>query len=64
MLALSCTSSACSVLRWLLGLALAPLMSAELAFCAVIEERSLYDELTGYAEYAVHVRYRLIPFIW
>jgi len=52
------------VLRWLLGLALAPLMSAELAFCAVIEERSLYDELTGYAEYAVHVRYRLIPFIW
>jgi len=31
---------------------------------AVIEDRFLRDHLTGYAEYAARVRWRLIPAIW
>jgi protein-S-isoprenylcysteine O-methyltransferase Ste14 len=29
-----------------------------------IEDRMLHDELTGYADYAATVRYRLIPGAW
>lgn len=29
-----------------------------------LEDRTLQDELTGYADYARQVRYRLFPFIW
>jgi protein-S-isoprenylcysteine O-methyltransferase Ste14 len=30
----------------------------------IMEDRTLMRELEGYPEYARHVRYRLIPFIW
>lgn len=30
----------------------------------VLEDRSLHTELAGYAEYAQHVRYRLLPGVW
>jgi protein-S-isoprenylcysteine O-methyltransferase Ste14 len=29
-----------------------------------LEDRPLYEELPGYAEYAQRVRYRLLPGIW
>jgi protein-S-isoprenylcysteine O-methyltransferase Ste14 len=29
-----------------------------------LEDRTLHDELTGYAEYAERVRYRLLPRVW
>ena len=35
-----------------------------LARRAVLEERTLRNELHGYADYMTHVKYRLIPFIW
>jgi protein-S-isoprenylcysteine O-methyltransferase Ste14 len=35
-----------------------------LARRAVLEERTLKKELTGYAAYVSKVRYRLIPYIW
>jgi protein-S-isoprenylcysteine O-methyltransferase Ste14 len=47
-----------------LGLALAPVLAAVLAFRAILEERTLRAELAGYTEYAARVRYRLIPGIW
>jgi len=28
------------------------------------EEKVLCQELSGYAEYCVHTRFRLIPFVW
>ncbi|MBV9341792.1 MAG: isoprenylcysteine carboxylmethyltransferase family protein [Acidobacteria bacterium] len=31
---------------------------------AVLEERALHEELTGYSEYMVRTRYRLVPFVW
>jgi len=31
---------------------------------AALEDRTLHGELTGYAEYAQRVRYRLIPYVW
>ena len=46
------------------GLALAPVITVLLAARAVLEERTLARELDGYAEYAVRVRYRLIPLVW
>ncbi|MCW4039591.1 MAG: isoprenylcysteine carboxylmethyltransferase family protein [Candidatus Bathyarchaeota archaeon] len=33
-------------------------------FRTFLEDRTLMEELCGYSEYAVHVRYRLFPFIW
>jgi protein-S-isoprenylcysteine O-methyltransferase Ste14 len=30
----------------------------------ILEDRTLQNELPGYAEYARRVRYRLIPGIW
>jgi len=35
-----------------------------LARRAVLEEATLSKELSGYADYKAHVRYRFIPFIW
>lgn len=46
------------------GLAAAPLLIAVLAVRAVMEERTLCDELPGYRDYAARVRYRLAPWIW
>jgi protein-S-isoprenylcysteine O-methyltransferase Ste14 len=31
---------------------------------AVLEERTLRDELHGYADYMTQVKYRLIPYVW
>ncbi len=47
-----------------LGLALAPLLIAAVAFRAVLEERLLSAELDGYAAYAARVRWRLVPWVW
>ena len=30
----------------------------------LLEDRALHEELAGYAEYARHVRYRLLPGVW
>ncbi len=46
------------------GVAAVPVLVLGLAFRAVGEERMLRRELDGYADYARHVRYRLIPGIW
>jgi protein-S-isoprenylcysteine O-methyltransferase Ste14 len=46
------------------GLAIVPIMSALLAFRAMMEERMLKAELDGYPEYAARVRYRLLPMVW
>jgi protein-S-isoprenylcysteine O-methyltransferase Ste14 len=35
-----------------------------LARRAILEERTLQNELRGYADYMTQVKYRLIPFIW
>ena len=34
------------------------------AWRAVLEERTLRDELPGYREYMGHVRYRFVPHVW
>jgi protein-S-isoprenylcysteine O-methyltransferase Ste14 len=47
-----------------LGLALAPLLIAAVAWRAVMEERVLIAELDGYAAYAGRVRWRLVPGLW
>ncbi len=47
-----------------LGLAMAPLLIAAVAFRAVLEERLLSAELDGYAAYAERVRWRLVPRVW
>jgi protein-S-isoprenylcysteine O-methyltransferase Ste14 len=46
------------------GLAAAPVLIAVLAVRAVMEERTLDNELPGYRDYAARVRYRLVPWIW
>jgi protein-S-isoprenylcysteine O-methyltransferase Ste14 len=46
------------------GLVLSPILIAMLALRAVMEERMLRERLEGYADYAAHVRYRLVPLIW
>jgi protein-S-isoprenylcysteine O-methyltransferase Ste14 len=46
------------------GLAAAPVLAALLAARAVLEERTLANELPGYREYAARVRYRVIPRVW
>jgi protein-S-isoprenylcysteine O-methyltransferase Ste14 len=46
------------------GLAAAFASIGILAVRAVLEERTLVDELPGYRQYAERVRYRLIPGIW
>jgi protein-S-isoprenylcysteine O-methyltransferase Ste14 len=47
-----------------LGLAVLPLLAVMLAVRAVLEERLLCSGLPGYAEYAVRVRWRLVPGLW
>jgi protein-S-isoprenylcysteine O-methyltransferase Ste14 len=46
------------------GLAAAPLLIAVMAVRAILEERMLADELPGYRDYVMRVRYRLIPGVW
>ena len=40
------------------------LMGLLLVFRTVLEDKTLHNELSGYAEYAEHTRYRLLPGIW
>jgi protein-S-isoprenylcysteine O-methyltransferase Ste14 len=47
-----------------MGLAVAPVFIAAIAWRALGEERMLRASLPGYAEYAGRVRYRLIPRVW
>jgi protein-S-isoprenylcysteine O-methyltransferase Ste14 len=47
-----------------IGLAMAVLLVMLLAVRAVLEERTLADELAGYREYAARVRYRFVPHLW
>ncbi|MGX4770787.1 methyltransferase family protein [Bradyrhizobium guangdongense] len=46
------------------GLAIAPILVLLIAVRIRIEERTLIAGLSGYADYAVRVRYRLIPGVW
>jgi protein-S-isoprenylcysteine O-methyltransferase Ste14 len=46
------------------GLLVLPLFLAGLMPRAVMEERMLMRELSGYADYTMRVRYRFIPGIW
>ncbi|GAB9130459.1 protein-S-isoprenylcysteine O-methyltransferase Ste14 [Bradyrhizobium diazoefficiens] len=46
------------------GLAMEPLFLALLAVRIRIEERTLREGLPGYADYAMRVRYRLLPGVW
>jgi protein-S-isoprenylcysteine O-methyltransferase Ste14 len=39
-------------------------VSAVLAVRTAREDRTLRDELPGYVDYAAHVRYRLVPWVW
>ncbi len=47
-----------------LGVASELLLIAAVARRAVLEERTLQQELPGYDEYMTRVRYRLIPEVW
>ncbi|SFO66333.1 Protein-S-isoprenylcysteine O-methyltransferase Ste14 [Bradyrhizobium sp. Ghvi] len=46
------------------GLAIAPILVLLIAVRIRIEERTLTAGLSGYADYAARVRYRLIPGVW
>jgi protein-S-isoprenylcysteine O-methyltransferase Ste14 len=46
------------------GVALAPVFAVLFAIRARIEERALIEGLPDYADYAEHVRYRLVPGLW
>ena len=46
------------------GILLALLFMVLLARRAVLEERTLREELHGYAAYMTQVKYRLIPYVW
>jgi len=46
------------------GLAWVLILGGLLALRSVIEERMLLANLEGYADYAAHVRFRLIPAVW
>jgi protein-S-isoprenylcysteine O-methyltransferase Ste14 len=46
------------------GLAAGVILMLIIAVRAVFEERTLAAELEGYADYAAHTRYRLVPYIW
>lgn len=48
----------------LYGLISALLLTFALIFRTYFEDKTLYEELPGYKEYAKKVRYRLFPFIW
>jgi protein-S-isoprenylcysteine O-methyltransferase Ste14 len=40
------------------------IIGAVIAWRAVLEERTLRQELPGYAAYMAEVKYRLIPYVW
>jgi protein-S-isoprenylcysteine O-methyltransferase Ste14 len=46
------------------GLAAGPALVLIIAVLAVFEERTLAAELDGYANYAAHVHYRFVPYLW
>ena len=46
------------------GLLAVALFGVLIAVRAVLEEETLKAELEGYADYAAHVRYRLVPLLW
>jgi protein-S-isoprenylcysteine O-methyltransferase Ste14 len=46
------------------GVAMSPLFAVLFAGRIVIEERTLSAGLSGYADYATQVRYRLVPGLW
>jgi protein-S-isoprenylcysteine O-methyltransferase Ste14 len=46
------------------GLVAVPVLAALLALRIRIEEKTLRSGLKGYDDYALHVRYRLIPRVW
>jgi protein-S-isoprenylcysteine O-methyltransferase Ste14 len=46
------------------GVAIAPVFAILFAIRAHIEERALIEGLPDYADYAAHVRYRLVPGVW
>jgi protein-S-isoprenylcysteine O-methyltransferase Ste14 len=46
------------------GLATVPLVALGFAIRIRVEEKVLREGLRGYGDYARHVRWRLIPFIW
>jgi protein-S-isoprenylcysteine O-methyltransferase Ste14 len=46
------------------GLVLSIVFILGIAWRAVHEEDTLRAELSGYQDYAAHVRYRLVPFVW
>jgi len=53
-----------SLLGSWIGLAMAALFVMLLAVRAVLEERTLAEELEGHRDYAQHVRYRFVPLVW
>jgi protein-S-isoprenylcysteine O-methyltransferase Ste14 len=46
------------------GILVGPIVALVLAWRAVLEERTLQRELSGYLEYITQVKYRLVPFVW
>jgi protein-S-isoprenylcysteine O-methyltransferase Ste14 len=46
------------------GLLAVALFGLLIAVRAVLEEETLKAKLEGYADYAAHVRYRLVPLLW
>ena len=46
------------------GILVSVFLDIALVFRTFMEDRLLYRELPGYAEYAGRVRYRLIPRVW
>ena len=46
------------------GLLAVALFGVLIAVRAVLQEETLKAELEGYADYAAHVRYRLVPLLW
>ena len=46
------------------GLALGVLLEVVIARRAVLEERTLCEELLGYEAYLARVKYRLLPYVW
>ena len=47
-----------------LGLAVTPILIGVLGLRALLEERTLADELPGYRDYAARVRHRFVPGVW
>ena len=52
------------VLGSVVGLALSPVLIGLVVVRTILEDRTLANELDGYREYRMRVRYRLIPRVW